>query len=66
MEVRNAKIFSSSSSWSLLRSWVSCMMKTFGSLVSSGDGVLFFALGIGLTVCPGRVCFGLTIVSVGF
>lgn len=42
------------------------MMSTSRSLTSGGNIVLSFALGIGLTVCSSRVCFGLIVVGVCF
>lgn len=65
MEVKNTEIFSSSSQF-LLRNWVSCMIRTFGFSACGGNVVLPFALGIGWTICLTRVCFGFTIVGIGF
>lgn len=65
IEVRNAEILFLSSQF-LLRSWVSYVMKTFGSLASSGNIVLLFALGIGLTVFFACICFDFIVVSIGF
>lgn len=41
------------------------MMMTSGSLASSGNVVLSFALGVGLTICFARICFSLTSVGIG-
>lgn len=42
------------------------MIRTCRSLASDSDVVLPFTLGISLTVCSAHVCFGLTIIGVGF
>lgn len=42
------------------------MMRISRSLASGGDVVLSFALGVDLTVRPAHVCFGFTVVGVGF
>lgn len=42
------------------------MMRTSRFLAFGGDIVLPFTLSIGLTICLARVCFGLTIIGVGF
>lgn len=42
------------------------MMRTSRFLVSDDNIILPFALGVGLSICLTRMCYGLTIVSMSF